>query len=99
MMKAKKIVALLAGASLCVSMLAGCGSEPASNSSEASDSTQESSAQESGSGEAEDSEESEEEPRQTGSTDPMEMIHQGYYSWTYPVDGMDDMCAFFHFYE
>ena len=69
MMKAKKIVALLAGASLCVSMLAGCGSEPASNSSEASDSTQESSAQESGSGEAEDSEESEEEPRQTGSTD------------------------------
>ncbi len=98
-MKAKKIVALLAGASLCVSMLAGCGSEPASNSSEASDSTQESSAQESGSGEAEDSEESEEEPRQTGSTDPMEMIHQGYYSWTYPVDGMDDMCAFFHFYE
>lgn len=96
-MKAKKIVALLASACLCVSMMAGCGSEPVSNSSESSESTQESQTEESGSEEAEESEEEPQEP--AGSTDPMEMIHEGYYSWTYPVDGMDDMCAFFHFYE
>lgn len=99
-MKAKKITALLAGACLCISMLAGCGSEPVSNSQE---STQESQPEASDSAEAPES--SGEESRETEaadpemSSDPLEMIHQGYYSWTYPVEGMDDMCAFFHFYE
>lgn len=96
-MKAKKMMAFLASACLCASMLAGCGSEPASGSSEASESTQESSVEESASEEV--AESSEETPQETGSTDPLEMMHEGYYSWTYPVEGMDDMCAFFHFYE
>lgn len=31
--------------------------------------------------------------------DPLEAITDGYYSYTYAVDGMDDYCGFLHFYE
>lgn len=96
-MKKKGFLALVTSLCLCMSMLAGCGgNEPQKESSAPSDkSTQESSQESSG---AEESSGSEEVP-EAHSTDPLEMIHEGYYSWTYPVDGMDDMCAFFHFYE
>ena len=95
-MKSKKILALLTSVLMCASLLAGCGGEPApaSDSAQPSDeSTQESS------GEGETATDPIGSADPAGSTDPMEMIHEGYYSWTYPVDGMDDMCAFFHFYE
>lgn len=92
-MKGKKILALLASALLCASMLTGCGDKPASGSSTpASEDGQESTDQ---------SPEQSTEPSDAvqASTDPLEMITEGYYSFTYPVDGMDDMCAYFHFYE
>lgn len=92
-MKGKKILALLTGAMLCVSMLAGCGGEPVSNSSEPQTQSGEDSAQDSGGESMEPSDEVQ------VSTDPLEMITEGYYSFTYSVEGMDDMCAFFHFYE
>ena len=33
------------------------------------------------------------------SEDPEKAITDGYYSYTYAVDGMDDYCGFIHFYE
>lgn len=100
-MKRKRFLALLTCAVLCASALSGCGGdEPASGSVESSEESTESGEEES-TEEPEESEESGsgEAPKEAHSTDPLEMIHEGYYSWTYPVDGMDDMCAFFHFYE
>lgn len=95
-MKKKRFLALLTSAVLCASVLSGCGGdEPSSGSAESSEETAQESTEESEGME----ESSEEAPEEAHSTDPLEMIHEGYYSWTYPVDGMDDMCAFFHFYE
>lgn len=36
---------------------------------------------------------------QSAPAEVLEQMTEGYYSYTYPVEGMDDMCAFFHFYE
>lgn len=83
----------MTSAVLCASMMAGCGNDKTDSDA----ASQEESAK--GSGETGDSQESESSADSVVSTDPMIMIHEGYYSWTYPVDGMDDMCAFFHFYE
>lgn len=94
-MKRKKFLALFASAVLCVSMLAGCGGDTPSEAN--TQPSEESSAAQESSGSEEVSEAHSTDPG--GSEDPLEMIHEGYYSWTYPVDGMDDMCAFFHFYE
>lgn len=33
------------------------------------------------------------------STDPLEMITEGYYTYSYPVEGIGDMTYYFHFYE
>ncbi|MCM1098870.1 MAG: hypothetical protein NC427_12495 [Ruminococcus flavefaciens] len=93
-MKGKRFLALLVSVMLCVSLLAGCGKgngEEGSGSAEPSGSTEESGGSEESFGEAESG--------GVVSADPLEMITEGYYSFTYPVDGMDDMCAFFHFYE
>ncbi|MDE6516324.1 MAG: hypothetical protein K2L18_00525 [Acetatifactor sp.] len=94
-MKRKKFLALFASAVLCVSMLAGCGGDTPSEAN--TQPSEESSVAQESSGSEEVSEAHSTDPG--GSVDPLEMIHEGYYSWTYPVDGMDDMCAFFHFYE
>lgn len=94
-MKRKRFLALLTSAVLCVSMLAGCGDDTPSEKSTGSSGENTAPQESSGAEEASGSESID----PTVSTDPVEMIHEGYYSWTYPVDGMDDMCAFFHFYE
>lgn len=101
-MKRKRFLALLTSAVLCASMMAGCGGNTALQESN-EPSGENSEDQESNESSGENSEDQEsaglEEAAETYSEDPLEMIHEGYYSWTYPVDGMDDMCAFFHFYE
>lgn len=92
-MKGKKILALVASAMLCVSMLAGCGGNNDVNTESTDNESVESVQPEETVGE-------EEAASIEGlSDDPAVRITQGYYSYTYPVDGMDDMCAFFHFYE
>ncbi|MCM1025533.1 MAG: hypothetical protein NC432_03820 [Roseburia sp.] len=89
-MKGKKILALLTSALLCVSLLAGCGGQSAPGESEPSSENPVES--------MEPVQESTQPEQPAASTDPLEMITEGYYSFTYPVEGMDDMCAFFHFY-
>lgn len=101
-MKAKKLTTLLGAVALAASMLAGCGGDQTASS--APESSQAVSSQEISSSETAPSSEASSEAESSGesaapaSTDPLEMITEGYYSVIYPVDGMDDMCAFFHFY-
>lgn len=110
-MKKKKLLALMVTAVFCSFILTGCGDEKTNTQGQAGSSGQSEEGTESATGSEEMSQETEnsEEPKSTddpkgsvapkGSDDPLEMIHEGYYSWTYPVEGLDDMCAFFHFYE
>lgn len=93
-MKGKKFLALLMSCALCLTALAGCGSESGQKESTQQvsapvESTQESSSQE---------------PAETVSApaetdDPLEKITQGYYTYSYPVEGLGDFGYFFHFYE
>lgn len=106
-MRAKKLLALAMSAVLCMSVLSGCGKEnkePVSGNP-----TQPTSAPEAPTGadkdplenpEGKNPAENPDETKQPETpADPAEAICQGYYSYCYPVDGLDDMCAFFHFYE
>lgn len=92
-MKVRKSLALMTSAVLSVAMLAGCGQDNATGGNAESIVTQ--SSEENSEAAGAETVVDEVEP----STDPMGMITEGYYSYTYPVEGMDDMCAFFHFYE
>ncbi len=91
----KKMISLFMGAALCLSLLMGCGkdgtsdSSPEGNSDSVSESTSESE------GEASNEEAGNQE---AASTDPLEMITQGYYTYYFDADGMD-FVAYFHFYE
>lgn len=96
-MNRKRILAVLTSTVLCLSVLAGCGNGDAEGANGTNDSETISENLDVSSEEPES--ESASEPEVSASTDPLEMITEGYYSYTYPVDGMDDMCAFFHFYE
>lgn len=101
-MKGKKFLALLVSTALCVSMLVGCGSNDDENTGSTGNNVVEDSQPEGT--EDKTGTPSEGTPENTApatelSSDPAVRITQGYYSFTYPIDGMDDMCAFFHFYE
>lgn len=110
-MKNRKMLTVLTASALCLSLFTGCGEsgQPVSNDTakedtgtqESSDAQENADAPESDTPQESDADESGADTRtQDGqSSDPSEMITQGYYSYTYPVEGMDDMCAFFHFYE
>ena len=104
-MKGKKFLALLVSAALCFSMLAGCGSNDNGNDGSAGNNTVDDSQQDDTQDNGDEVETpTDETPEDTApvvelSSDPVVRITQGYYSFTYPIDGMDDMCAFFHFYE
>mgnify|MGYP001052051971 CR=1 FL=1 len=93
-MKGKKVLALVTGTVLAAAMITGCGNNGANTASSAESKTEDSVA---ASSQAE--AESTVEESAEASTDPLKMITEGYYSYTYPIEGMDDMCAFFHFYE
>lgn len=69
-MKRKKFLALFASVALCVSMLAGCGGDTPSEESTEPSGESTGAEESSGSGEAD----------AAHSTDPFEMIHEGYYS-------------------
>lgn len=89
-MKLKQILALLIVIAMMACMFAGCtgNEDPTDNTNNTSDtSNTENNSTESTGGD---------EP--APSTDPLTMIYEGYYSFTYPIEGMDDMCAYFHFY-
>lgn len=100
-MKNRKMLTLLTSTALCLTLAIGCGQseQPTGGSApqESSSAVQEDSAPQESSAAGESV--ADETPQAGQSTDPVEMITEGYYSYTYPVDGMDDMCAFFHFYE
>ncbi len=86
----KKILAVLLSAVMCVSVFAGCGSKETGK-------TQDAAAEQSEAGETAEAEETaatEEEAAQ----DPMEKIVDSRYCFAYPVEGMDDMVQYFHFY-
>lgn len=78
-------------------MFAACGSSDdtaSSESSEVVESTEEQSVEST----EETSEESVVETTDLVSADPLERIVDSYYSFSYPIEGMDDMVQFFHFY-
>lgn len=86
-MRGKKIAALVMGAVLGMSMMAGCGTKtdaPAESQPE-TEAASEAVAPET-------------ETQAASSDDPMEMITEGYYTYGYEVDDML-MSYYFHFYE
>lgn len=85
-MKLTKILALLLCVALCISCFAGCNQPDTNPSTNATDPSQNTPSDPSTPS------------TPAPSTDPLTMIYEGYYSYTYPIEGMDDMCAFFHFY-
>lgn len=90
-MKFTKILALVLCLALCLSCFAGCGETQNTNPTDPTPAPTQSQA----------TEPQQTEPQETQpapSTDPLTMIYEGYYAYTYPIEGMDDMCAFFHFY-
>lgn len=85
-MKLTKILALVLCLALCIGCFAGCV-QPQNPSTNATNPT------------TAPKDPTDPQPSQPShSTDPLTMIYEGYYSYTYPIEGMDDMCAFFHFY-
>ena len=82
-MKLKQILALLIAVSMLACICAGCGDTSTPAPTDASAAT---------------GNDPTEATAPQLSSDPLTMIYEGYYSFSYPVDGMDDMCAFFHFY-
>lgn len=106
-MKSRKLMTFLLGAAMSVSLLAGCGQSVSQSGS--ADTAAETEADAAATGEtqeaaaeAESAPQEEEEAASEAvsvSGDPIERITQGYYTYSYPVEGMDDMVCFFHFYE
>lgn len=90
-MKTQKTLALIVMCALCISMLAGCSNT--SNNTSVDSGASVSSGLNSAPSEISEASNSD------ISTDPLEMITQGIYSFGYEVEGMDDMVCFFHFYE
>lgn len=101
-MKVKKIAALGMCVVLAAFAVSGCGKEEEPVGREGSSETVVENTEGSGVENTEEqSQESGQEPEDAKgvSDDPMEMITQGRYVYSYPVEGMDDMTYFFHFYE
>lgn len=99
-MKRKKMITLFAGSALCLSLLAGCGGKDAQTGSVPAETTVSSDAETAQAAETAESIGSAETGTQEApSTDPLEMITQGRYIYSYPVDGLGDFTYFFHFYE
>lgn len=99
-MKKCKIESLIAGLSVCVLLLGGCGApentggtEESSVSEQKSEDSSEASQEETG------APEEASEPERIESLEEAEAaMIQGYYSYVYPVDGLGDFSYYFHFY-
>ena len=85
-MKGKKIATLLVSVALGISMLTGCGGKKDQSSETVN-------AQPTVTQAATPT------VAQQASTDPLEMITEGYYTYAYPVEGMGDIYYYFHFYN
>ena len=96
-MKMKKLLALLLATTMAVSLLAGCannnqnegdgGSGTPSNGGENTSNTDDT---------ADNTQDNT--PDVTHSTDPMEMILEGRYAYSFSAEGYGDFVSFFHFY-
>lgn len=88
----KKLFGLLLSGILCITMLAGCGEkEPVD--ADSTDTTQTA-----GTG-TESGKASGNQAEEPLSEDPLEMITQGYYTYSYFVEGYGQFDYFFHFYK
>lgn len=87
MMKMKKMLSLLLAAMLIVSLLAGCAGGGSSTNEPPESTTPVS-----------DDPVTTEEPGNTPSTDPMDMLLEGRYTYAFSAEGYGDFVSFFHFY-
>lgn len=95
-MKVKKLLALLMSTVLTASLLIGCGNDNATKTTDASAEVSQTVEEKT---EETVTKETEETVSTPISTNPLEMITQGYYTYAYPVEGLGDFTYFFHFYE
>lgn len=100
-MKKRRLVLVLSMA-MCVTLLAGCGdkagSEATGNPASSEQDAGKAAAESTGEASTEEAGESKAEVKPETPADPLKSIEGSIYYFAYPVDGMDDMVQYFHFY-